>query len=356
MKTIFICSHTSGIDGPIDYLEEYLISRGFSVSKLEHPLRLMSNSFSYFYMQKKLIKRYKRKDTWFINYFVDMCLSLNQILRNAQINLFFGANNFDTLVGVIARHIFRKKITKIIYFASDFSENRFNSVILDELYYLTEKIALRYADLVISNTKRAKSKRLKLGLNLKKSKVLPNCANIKQPIFTKKQIDKSKFVFEGNVSKTHGLFDLIKEISPIIKQLVIVGQGEDLDRTLRLCKKLNIKFKLFHKKKHDFVIKYLQKFSGIGLAPYNAESKWTYYCSPLKVNEYVACGVPVLMSSLPEISNYIEGNNLGVVYKNIDLNEIKAGLLRFSTDNFNKKAMAYFEKFSPDSLYREITI
>jgi glycosyltransferase involved in cell wall biosynthesis len=100
----------------------------------------------------------------------------------------------------------------------------------------------------------------------------------------------------------------------------------------------------------------MQKFSGFGLAPYTLDNKWTYYCSPMKVVEYLACGVPVLMSSVPEISSYIKENGLGIVYSKLDLDGISHDLEFFETANFNIKAKKSYAIYNQNNLYSKINL
>jgi hypothetical protein len=98
----------------------------------------------------------------------------------------------------------------------------------------------------------------------------------------------------------------------------------------------------------------MKKFDGFGLAPYNLSSKWTYYCSPLKVVEYVTCGLPVLMSSLPEIAGYIEEKKLGIIYNAIDYANINNKLKAFNISDFNIKAKKFYDVYNLNNLYSKI--
>jgi glycosyltransferase involved in cell wall biosynthesis len=174
--------------------------------------------------------------------------------------------------------------------------------------------------------------------------------------FNKKELNKNKFIFIGSVTKEHGLYDLIENIYPLVARLVLIGYGDDWDRVVRLCEEKNIKTEIYYKKDHEFCISYMKEFDGFGLAPYNLSSKWTYYCSPLKVVEYVACGLPVLMSSLPEIAGYIEENNLGIVYNKIDCTKIGDAIRAFDCNDFNLKARNFYDVYNQNNLYLKIKL
>ena len=248
-----------------------------------------------------------------------------------------------------------KKIGKIIYFASDFSEGRFGNFILDGIYYKVERAALNNSDLVVSNTKRAEEKRISFGLDRKKSLVIPNGVHLKNEVFEDKEINKKNFIFVGNVTKEHGLYDLLEILYPIMDKFVLIGSGDDWDRVVDLCKEKKFNFESFYKKDHEFTIDYLQKFNGIGLAPYNMESKWTYYCSPLKVSEYISCGVPVLMSNVHEIADLVEKQNYGITYNKLDLSEIEKKLRDFEVRDYHKKAKEFYGDYKHEVLFERLS-
>ena len=353
MKYILLISHSTPLDGPIDYLEQYLISKNLNVTQLSHPLDNYENRSSYVTKNTKLIKQYTRKNrTYLLNLLYDIFLSLKIVLSN-KYDTIFCANNFDAVAPLLIKYIFFKKYN-IVYFASDFSENRFSSNVLNYCYISIEKFVLKHSDSTISNTKRAQEKRIQLGLNIKKALIIPNGVFISEPSFLEKSINKDHFIYVGSVTEEHGLYECIRTLSKIINKLVIIGSGDQLNSILSLCKTLNINCELHEHKSHEFVIDYLQKFEGIGLAPYNNFSKWTYYCSPLKVNEYIACGVPVLISSIPEISQLITKESYGMVYDKMDAQEILNQIDQFSIFDYNKKAKEFYESYNYMALYSKI--
>jgi len=355
IKKVFIISHSSEIEGPIDYYIKYLKKNKYSVSKLEHPLDDYRSRFTIFSSQGKIAKIKRFNYFSIVNLFIDFLLSIRFVLEN-KFDVFIGANNFDTFVGILSRNIFRKRIGKIIYFGSDFSENRFTGTFFNKIYYLVELICCRYSDLVISNSRRAAKKRLEFGLKKQKSIIVPNGVLLDREDFNKKELNKNNFIFVGSVTREHGLYDLIKCICPLMNKLVLIGYGADWDRVLSICKEKNIKIETHYKKDHNFCVNYMKQFKGFGLAPYNNDSKWTYYCSPLKVVEYIACGLPVLMSSLPEIADYIVENKFGIIYKEMNYSEINNSLKTFNTNDFYLKASQFYDIYNQNNLYSKIKL
>jgi len=355
MKNIFIVNHATEKTGSANYFEDYLLRRKYDVYRLSHPLNNYKNKKTYFLKNREIIKSFNRTDLGVLNFFSDFIISL-LVLSFKKIDVFIGANNFDTFAGIVLKKL-GKKINMIIFFGSDFSEHRFKNFFLDKIYMQIEKIVVRNSDFTISNTKRAEQKRISMGLDIKKSFVIPNGIFIENPLFIAKKIDKQKFVFIGSLTEEHGLFGFVQFFYKNIKELVVIGVGDERDNILKFCSKNNIKIKILDAQKHEFVINFLKTFNGFGLAPYNLKSKWTYYCSPSKVGEYIACGVPVVISAVPEIAEYVKKNKLGIIYDSFDKQEysnLKQSILEFETDNYNKKAEEFYSKFNRDILYKKI--
>jgi glycosyltransferase involved in cell wall biosynthesis len=354
-KSVYIICHRTDLDGPIDYYERYLIDKNYSVLKLSHPLPRYKVRSTTLTRQGKNLITFRRFGPEMFNLCIDFSYTCKNIPRSG-IDTVIAANNFDSLSAIFAKLILRKKIRKIVYFASDYSENRYKFVIMNGIYNFIEKIALKYSDLTVSNTDRAATKRKIIGLSQSRSIVVPNGVHLNHLMFSPKEISKSKFVYVGTVTKEHGLLELIATIQSAIKELTIIGSGDDLDRVVRFCEGNAINYNLIVNASHDYVLEYLQKFRGFGLAPYNLESKWTYYSSPLKINEYVACGVPVIVSRIPEISSLIDIKKYGVVYDKLDSQHIMEKIHKFNTLNFYIKSEEFYSEYNSFKLLSNISI
>ncbi len=353
-KRIFLLTHAlEGKVGSLDLFGRWLQERGWQVFKLANPLDEYQGKNTIFSINSKTQFRILRKRGRICNWLYDGYISLRTLLKT-DFDIFVGASNFDVFWGILAKYLFGKKIQTIVFFAPDFSEARFKNFILDQIYYLLERIALKFATVVISKTVRAEQKRLHLGMGKEKSLVVPNGVRLYRPVFLRKEIQKDHFVFVGSVTPEHGLDEFLKVMYPLVKKLVVIGAGGDLNRIKNFCRHQKINVQFLTNRSHRFIINYLQKFGGFGLAPYNLKARWTYYCSPLKVAEYIACGVPVIMSAIPEIAGLVRSKGYGIVYQQLDYQWLKKAIDSFATKNYHQKAREFFTQFNSDILFSRI--
>lgn len=355
MNRFLLVGHTTPITGPIHYLRDFYSRQKHELTFVEHPLNNYDSRSTNIIVNGNALRSISRKNVGLFNLIIDFFISFYYALTIDHTH-YIGANNFDVLPGIIARFFKHRSVKEVIYFASDYSGARFGNKFLDWIYISFEKIALKYSDVVISNTKRAAEKRIELGLRNSRSLVIPNGVYIEERKIPRKEILISEFIYVGNVTKEHGLYELIETLSPMMKKIVVIGRGDDWERVIRLIESLKIEHEFYFNKSHDFVLEYLSHFEGIGLAPYNNESEWTFYCSPLKVNEYIACGVPVLISGVPEIGEYVESEGLGIRYETLEFDSVQNKLKTLNLTNFSAKADDFYAHFNYDYLYSQIPL
>jgi glycosyltransferase involved in cell wall biosynthesis len=354
--SFFIINHSTGKPGSLDTFLNWLEEKNNPYFLMTHPLDNYSQISTSFKAPNNQKISIKRKNRGFINFLIDFYYS-TKYLRKTNFDIFISTNNFDTLPAIFCKMFLRKKIPRIIYYPSDYSEHRFDNKLLDLIYHFTETIAVKKSDYTISNTKRSEEKRVvSHGLLSKKSIIIGNPISMKLDAKPHKSLSKNNFIYIGDVSYEHGLSEIIKIIHPLIKKLTIIGDGNDLINAKRVISEYSIEAEIFGKQSHEIVMKKLHSFNGIGLAPYTDKVKWTYYSCPLKTGEYIASGLPVLMSDIPESSKDIKREGLGIVYNQANLSEIEENINRFSYLNFLKRFQKYYLKNTPEELYGKIPL
>jgi len=350
---VLLATHSTVLPGPLDHFESYLWRHGRDTVRIDHPLDNYEGRRSVLRLNGRPACAWNRHDRGPFGLLWDFAYTIMAALRTTA-PFAVGANNFDTYCLLTARRLRLAGKPQVVYYASDYSEDRFRNRVMNWIYMRVERSALRRADLVVSNTRRAESRRVELGLDRRKSVIVPNGVLLTQVEFKPKPIHKDRFVFVGSVTREHGLYELLAEIKPLIGSLTIIGRGDDSERVLSLCEQQQIPHEVHSQLPHDAVLEYLRDFEGFGLAPYNRHSKWTYYCSPMKISEYIALGVPVITSSVPEVAETIKTEQLGIVYERGDLEEIKATLDIFDATDFHNRAQKFYAAFNSDTLFERV--
>ncbi len=361
MKKAILAGHVTEIVGPGHHIREWLESLPeYESTAIFHPMIGSALIRTEIWKNKKLVSKLTKWPTFLGQLIFDTLVSVWTIISTTgTIDIYIGLNNFDTLPALL----FKKwKIKKVIYYGSDFADKRFTNPVLDFIYHKVELIDLKYSSLVISNTNRAAERRIQLGLNPEKSIIIPNGVNLSLiPKVTKKP--KYDFVFQGYISTAHGVMDAVEAMHKLVSnktkaRLAILGYGpaESHIREYIKLHKLEKNIDLLSRISHQEVLKFLTKSCFIGIASYSNKDNWTKYCSPLKVKEYLACGLAVIMSDVPEVAEDICKFKLGRVYSSQDqLYKAMTELVSNKTllRSYLKNADAYIKDFDWNPMFNK---
>lgn len=311
---VLLVSHKTDLNGPVQSIARFIRStKPDHYYEIQHPL--VGNQPSQFWHNNELQVQKKCRLAGFFRYLYDFQLSF-QWIRSIEKPLDFaiGMNCFDT-----ARLLFfrQKKIKKIIFFNTDYSRQRFENSWLNAIYVFVDKFVAQRCDQLCCVTNRAKQARIKEGIKAEKIQVIPNGVFLEDIGFLAKNSEfNRKLLFIGSLTKEHGLDQIIACIKDTSLVLEIIGQGHAEKELHALVKTLNLnnQVRFLGFRSHEQVMAYMKSFNGIGVAPYQQHSDWVNYCDPVKVKEYLACQVPVLISTVPEIAGQIKEQQLGFVF------------------------------------------
>lgn len=333
-KIIVEVGHATEIYGPVQALRDYLVHNSNNFHLLLHPLEEGTLNSSMIYYNGKHVRSIFKMKNRYLQYFIEFLLTSIFLFKvQGKINLYFGLSNFDTLPGLFFKRL--GKIQKVIFYSVDFNEKRFQNCFLNKIYYFLDAFSVKHCDYVFSNSGRTSEIRRKQGLIQEREIIVRNGVYLERipSLMLAKDANKTMF-FVGHLSKAHGLQYVISILPEIIKlipdiKLYIIGSGPLENEFKNICetKKLSRNMFFFGLRDNKEVLKILSS-GGIGLAPYALTESWTKYCDPVKVKEYLACGCPIIISDVPEISKEIEVNKVGLVYH--DMEELKKSILIFT--------------------------
>jgi len=96
--------------------------------------------------------------------------------------------------------------------------------------------------------------------------------------------------------------------------LVVLGEGLLLHSLQKLVNRLELKARVyFHAAVPQNELLTLTVAADVGVIPYQATCLNNLYCTPNKLFEFVAAGLPILATDLPEIRRLVEGQHIGLV-------------------------------------------
>ncbi|PJE70160.1 hypothetical protein COU97_01190 [Candidatus Shapirobacteria bacterium CG10_big_fil_rev_8_21_14_0_10_48_15] len=241
------------------------------------------------------------------------------------------------MAGIVLKRLI--KIKKVVFYTVDYSPVRFKQGALDWLYRQIDRLALQGADFVWSNNRRVAALRRRQGLPARKSLLVPNGVTLKSIPQVKRQKNPAivKLVFQGHLTKVKGAWEVIEALARVNQrhhcwQLTIIGSGpfeSDL-RRLAARKHLTQKINFLGHLPNQTVLEKMVKYD-VGIALYNEAESYTRYCDPVKVKEYLAGGLAVLMTDVPYVAQLIRRQNLGLVIKPGDAAALRQAFAKLLT-------------------------
>lgn len=138
-------------------------------------------------------------------------------------------------------------------------------------------------------------------------------------------LERKILLFQGGLSKGRHLETLVHAMKYINNQcidLVILGDGQVRKALERLTLSLGIKHRVyFHPAVPQHQLLEYTQSADAGVIPYQATCLNNLYCTPNKLFEFIAAGIPILGSDLPEINHIVLTHQLGLTGKMRDPNE-----------------------------------
>jgi glycosyltransferase involved in cell wall biosynthesis len=357
MKILFL-SHHGSMKGAFDALYDYVKEKTQNATALlSQPLP--GSSSEYIYVHLNQIEKEKKLNATKGSLVSDFIRGVMFVARYRP-DVTFAANNFDAVSAIVGKKLSFNK-TRVVYYGSDFSLNRFANPILNAIYIYIEKYALKKSDIIIANTQRAATQRQVLGAIGNKMLVVSNSVLLPEIKFPEKIYNPRIVVYVGNINPEHGLLEFIKSAPRgLFQELIVYGLGSDEFALHEACETKKIKLIMKGLRPKGEILEFLQNFNGFGLAPYRLKnSVHALYGSPLKIIEYVSACVPVITSTTTELSERISTEHLGIVYDDLNGDKMESLILSFPSQNYSKRAKLFYEEFNTKkvfgSLLRKLT-
>jgi glycosyltransferase involved in cell wall biosynthesis len=266
-----------------------------------------------------LIRR--RRFPQLLGYFIDSFLDVFLVLSSKQrYDLAVGIDNLNAFSGMILRRL--RFVRRVIFYTIDFTPKRFNSRSLNSLYHAADNFCVRNSDFTWNVSERICHIRTMQGLDRKRNILVPIGIELdKIPIPSEKR-DKLTLVLASYLTESKGAalaIEAIPELRNAFPQirLEIIGTGPHERALKELVKNLGLDdcVVFLGVMDHDRLLGHLQT-KGVGIATYTEDrNSISYYADPTKPKEYLACGLPVIVTWVPWIAQEINDRPMGVAIR-----------------------------------------
>ena len=248
-------------------------------------------------------------------------------------------------VNVVAALILKRIgiVDTVIFYSIDFVPRRFANAFLQALYRMFDNAAFVLADVTWCLTDRmvaARKRQVGSFRSAKRDVIVPIGIDSLVPPYDERHVERYTIVYVGMVLEKQGLQIVIPALRPLqlkypTLRLRIVGDGPFLGKIRGLAQE------------HD--VESLVEFCGlitdreqlakrvgtaaIGLATYAPTSdSFTWYADPTKPKDYMALGIPAIITDVPEISQIIHAAGAGRLVS-YDTQDVLDAIDRFLADD-----------------------
>lgn len=374
-KRIAIVTHKSIMPCiPGGDLKKFFLEHGCGgLIYITHPLLLLKESYDLFsegehYKGSSLIKTF-RAQHWVLPesllYIKDAIYTIFWVLATKEVSdLYFGINNLNALAGLILKKMGR--IKKVIYYTIDLYPQRFNNKLINWIYHKLDKICVRFCDETWNVSPFLVEYREKKGM-----KGLQYSRQFTVPIgiwfnemkrASTRDVKKTKIVYVGHLKAFYGVDLAIRAMLEIRKKipgisLEIIGGGEQQRELENLAKKLGLSDCVrFYGWKEKKEAEKLLADAALGLAPFNTHvDEKIKNADPAKIKDYMALGLPVVMTNASLNAETISKLKCGIVIDYTPESLAKAVIKLLSNRNtwrqYRKNALKYIQQFDWNYLF-----
>lgn len=364
MKKLIVAGHITEIYGPVQALRDYLISQKRDFLYIVHPFSYCSIPYSKIesYSSRGLEMQKKRRFYRIPQYIRDMLLNIYWAVRYGERGtVFIGIDNLNTMCGLILKKA--GIVKQVIYYVIDYTPKRFDNKFMNWLYHYIDKLCVRHSDFIWNISSRIASEREKKGAKKEKNMIVPVGIDLdKIPKVPFDGVNKKKLVFVSHLTKSKGAQLIIEVMREIVKdirdiKLEIIGTGPYENTLKEMAHKhgLDSYVSFLGPMEHNKLLAYLPT-CGIALAPYvDDQYSITYYADATKPKEYLACGLPIIITGIAIISEEVEKNKLGIVI-NYNKDELIQAIKKLVLDsdffiNCKRNAIGYSKKWQWKDIY-----
>ncbi|MBI4845287.1 MAG: glycosyltransferase [Candidatus Omnitrophica bacterium] len=329
-EKIIIVTHVFAT-GPAQELEEFLKDKVKELLFIGHPFSYAKENRSFYKFYKNgLLQKEKYSFNWklpgLLGWVKDVIYTFLWVIGfKGRFKLYVGANNLNAFCGLFLRKL--KKTEKVVFYTVDYIPNRFGNKILNAIYHWMDRYCIKHCDMTWNLSENMSKARVDKGMSEEKQIVVPigvQFDRIKRASLD--EINRKRIVYMGHLRPRQGIELIIEAMKDVIEKipdikLIIIGMGQ-LKETLKqrvkeLALEKKIEFAGFIEDHKE--VEQILASCAVGLAPYEPDPEsFTWYADPSKPKQYMASGLPVIITRVAHIAEEVEKRCLGIV---VDYNE-----------------------------------
>ena len=266
----------------------------------------------------------------------------------------YHCNDLEALpLGFLVKFIFNRQ-ARIVYDAHEYEIERSDiPKSVRPVFHFIEGLLIKHADIVITVSESIAQEYERL-YKINKPKLVLNCPRYnpieKKNLFREElgiRDDQKIFLYQGALSALRGLKELLDCFSKMNDDknvIVFMGDGP-MEEEIKCCKSKNV---FYHKAVSPKDLLYYTSSADYGVFICDSICKSYYYCLPNKLFEYLHAGLPVIVSDLYELGDFVRRNKVGLVSRDTSINNIQKvidDLLLLDYNDLSKNALEVAKKY-----------
>ncbi len=342
-----LISHITDLAGPSEALENYLRARSETLGVIYHP-------FGYCADRRSIMKRYERGVPdgesrlcaaalpSVAAYVKDFLLTLWFFLRfRRRFDVCVACDPLNAVAAVILKKL--GLIRHVSFYTIDWMPERFANKLLNAVYHGLDRFCVKHCDAAWNISPRI--------VDIRRSQGLPDAKNVLVPVGVdldkitlpdKTGLAPKKLVLLGALAPSKGV-DLVIEAWPSLLARFPGVELHVIGKTPHNAVEDGVVYKpyegrlaalgpsvvLHGRMDHDAVLAILPGFD-VSLALYKpSPTNLSQWADPSRVKDYLACGLPVVITDVPQIAKDVARLNAGKVcaYEVEDLVRAVGGIL-----------------------------
>ncbi len=265
-------------------------------------------------------------------YLKDIVLTFWWVLRHRPSDVLVGVGALNAWTGVFLKWL--RKTRHLVFYAIDYIPQRFQGSVMNTLYHRMERFAVGQSE-VVWNLSPAMIE-AREGANtpvVEKHVIVPIGTRSESGGLVPSSVDRHQIVYFGHLRPGQGVERVVAVLPDVIAQVpearfLIIGGGplEPFLRNEIARLKIEDRVQITGFLKEIQEAYQLLRTSAVAVAPYaDVPENFTRYTDPGKVKDYLASGLPVVITNVPRVAEEISARGCGIAVQ--DTPEALAGAL-----------------------------